>query len=72
MSKGRIQSVEEVEEVIVIDPDTNGVVHVMIYKHPNGGMFGIDSSFVEQESVDDVMMIPDPFDVEGKNRLLLP
>lgn len=37
-----------ITEVEVRDPDTGFPVHVSIYKHQNGGMFGVDSSFVEQ------------------------
>jgi hypothetical protein len=38
-----------VKEIGVIDPDTKGEVHLAVYKHENGGMFAIDSSFVEQK-----------------------
>jgi hypothetical protein len=32
----------------VIDPDTNGIVRVRMYKDPvSGGMFGVDESYVE-------------------------
>jgi hypothetical protein len=37
-----------VKEIVAIDPDTKGEVHMAVYKHENGGMFAIDSSFVEQ------------------------
>ena len=37
-----------VNEIEVIDPDTNDVVHLAVYKHQNGGMFAVDSSFIEQ------------------------
>ncbi len=37
-----------VKEIEVVDPDSNGVVHLAVYKHENGGMFAVDSSFVEQ------------------------
>lgn len=36
-----------VNEISVIDPDTNGNVLLIIFKHENGGMFGIDASFFE-------------------------
>ena len=51
-----------VKEVIVDDPD-GGSVSLAVYKHPNGGMFAIDSSFVEQIFGDDEkVIIPDPID----------
>jgi hypothetical protein len=37
-----------VKEIEVTDPDTQGTVHLSVYKHQNGGMFALDSSFVEQ------------------------
>lgn len=58
-----------VKEITVIDPDTNSPVEISIYKHENGGMFGIDSSYIEQVLEDDdltnVLMF-DPF-VEPKS-----
>jgi hypothetical protein len=36
-----------VSEVVVTDPDTKLPVHVAIYKEEHGGMFGVDSSFLE-------------------------
>ena len=50
-----------VKEVEVIDPDTGGVVHVSIYKHENGGLFGVDSSYIEQVAPEDSDAIYDPF-----------
>ena len=53
-----------VREVTVIDPDTKGEVEIAIYKHENGGMFGIDTSYVDQVLDGDDSMelkIPDPF-----------
>jgi hypothetical protein len=37
-----------IKEIIVIDPDTQGEVEVALYKHENGGIFGIDSSYLDQ------------------------
>lgn len=37
-----------VTEVFVTDPDTKNVIDVAIYKHENGGMFGVDSSYIDQ------------------------
>jgi hypothetical protein len=39
-----------VNEITVVDPDTGGDVTITIFKHENGGMFGIDSSFLDQVS----------------------
>jgi len=50
-----------VKEVSVIDPDSNAPVEVAIYKHDNGGMFGIDSSYVEQVLDDEKTCVPDVF-----------
>lgn len=51
-----------VQEITVIDPDTNENVQLSIYKHQNGGMFGIDSSYLEQVfDDDDEIKIPDVF-----------
>lgn len=38
-----------VKEVVVTDPDTGGEVSVSIFKdESSGGMFGVDSSYIEQ------------------------
>jgi hypothetical protein len=52
-----------VQEVTVTDPDTKANVSVSIYKHDqSGGMFGIDSSFIEQNFDDDeTPTVADPF-----------
>jgi hypothetical protein len=53
-----------IKEITVIDPDSKGEVEVEIYKHENGGIFGIDSSFLDQcVNTDefDRPIIPDPF-----------
>jgi len=47
-----------VTEIIVIDPDSGNEVGVAIYKLENGGMVGIDSSFIEQ----DIGPVYSPFD----------
>ena len=36
-----------VKEITVIDPDTGGDVEVLIFKEEGGGMFGVDSSYVD-------------------------
>lgn len=56
-----------VKEVTVTDPDTNAEVKVSIYKHDSAcGMFGIDSSFIEQNFDDDeTPTVADPFNNDG-------
>jgi hypothetical protein len=51
-----------VEQVTVKDPDTGGNVQLEVFKHENGGMFAIDSSYLDQCFEDDTEpVIPDPF-----------
>ena len=54
-----------VNEITVIDPDTKGEVQLAVYKHENGGMFAIDSSYLEQvadeSETEDCYLIQDPF-----------
>jgi len=38
-----------VGEVTVIDPDSKLPVEIAIYKEEAGGMFGVDSSFIQSE-----------------------
>lgn len=42
-----------IKEIEVTDPDSNATVHLALYKHENGGMFAMDSSFVDQVLEDD-------------------
>ena len=50
-----------VKEITVIDPDSGGEVEIAVYKHEGGGMFAIDSSYLDQCVDDDTPIIPDPF-----------
>lgn len=51
-----------VKEITVIDPDSKGEVELSVYKHENGGMFAMDSSFLDQcTDEDSYPVIPDPF-----------
>ena len=51
-----------IQEIMVIDPDTNLEVHVSIYKEiQSGGMFGVDSSYIENED-DGEFQLPSIFD----------
>lgn len=54
-----------VTEIQVIDPDTKSAIDIAIYKHENGGMFGIDSSYIEQVLEDDETIISiDPLSMD--------
>lgn len=51
-----------VNVITVIDPDTKGEVELEVYKHQNGGMFAMDSSYLDQCTDEDTLpVIPDPF-----------
>lgn len=56
-----------VKEIVVTDPDTQNEVELAVFKHSNGGMFAIDSSFIVQytEDNDDNPEIQDPFENKG-------
>jgi hypothetical protein len=58
-----------VTEIKLLDPDTYGAVHLSVYKHQNGGMFAIDSSFIEQV-LDEDEPIQDPLNCKGKIQLI--
>lgn len=47
-----------ITEISVIDPDSKGQVEVSIFKNEGGIMFGIDSSYLDQE----VGVCYDPFE----------
>jgi hypothetical protein len=56
--------------ITVIDPDSKGEIELSIYKHENGGMFAMDSNFLDQCCDEDTYpVIPDPF--ESKCDLML-
>lgn len=62
----KINNAKFVEEIVVTDPDTGGEVQMEVYKHEAGGMFAIDSSYLEQcTDSDSYPIIPDPFTAEG-------
>ncbi|MFA5366639.1 MAG: hypothetical protein WC333_02045 [Dehalococcoidia bacterium] len=61
-----ISKAKFVQVVTIKDPDTKGQVELSIYKHENGGMFAMDSSYMEQldgigDEDDITCRIPDPF-----------
>lgn len=49
-----------VDEVVVKDPDFFGDVTIEIYKHENGGMFGIECSYLDAQN-EKYPVIPDPY-----------
>jgi len=53
-----------VKEVEVTDPDTGLGVDISIYKHENGGMFAIDSSYIDQVCDEEEPTIIDPFELD--------
>ena len=57
-----------VKEVTVIDPDSTWEVELSVFKHSNGGMFAIDSSFIAQREHEDEkpFELQDPFEPEGR------
>jgi len=59
-----------VTELTVTDPDSKAPVELEVYKHENGGMFAVDSSFLDQVARTDDFdrpIIPDPLtDVEDE------
>jgi hypothetical protein len=63
-----------VKEITVIDPDTKNEVQLTVYKHENGGLFAMDSSFLDQCCDDDSYpVIYDPFrtNIETPEDLML-
>ena len=58
-----MNTAEYVKEVTVTDPDTKLNVAMSVFKHNNGGgMFAIDSSYLDQCFDDDTdPVIPDVF-----------
>lgn len=65
-----------IKDIVIQDPDTGGDVEVTIFKHQNGGIFGIDASYIEQaafECAGGTPVIPDLFGAleEDLNDLVL-
>jgi hypothetical protein len=64
-AKSLSNSAEYVKEVTVKDPDSKAPVEMTVFKHEGGGMFAIDSSYLDQCFDDDQdPRIPDPFNPE--------
>jgi len=61
-----------VKEIVVEDPDTGGLVELDVFKHPNGGMFAVDASYLDLTFDDDEdPIIQDPLNDIGGNIKLL-
>jgi hypothetical protein len=63
-----------VKEIVVEDPDSGGLIEIEIYKHENGGMFGIDSSYVDQVLGEDDEVepcVPDMFNQRNNSIVIL-
>jgi hypothetical protein len=60
-----MQTAKFVKEIKVTDPDTKGKVILEIYKAETGGMFAIDSSFLEQVELGEISILNPFADVEG-------
>lgn len=51
-----------INEIEVNDPSDSALQTLTIFKHPNGAMFAIDSSFIDQcFDEDEKIVIPDPY-----------
>lgn len=51
-----------IKEISVTDPDTGNEINVAIYKElESGGMFGVDSSYVEDVLDEDKPEVPSVF-----------
>jgi hypothetical protein len=63
----KINNAKLVCQVTVIDPDSKGEVQMEVYKHEgSGGMFAIDSSYIEQCCDEDSYpVVPDVFSANG-------
>lgn len=62
-----------VTTIDVKDPDTFGNVEMTVFKHEGGGMFAVDSSFLEQCWDDDVSpIVNDPLaDIDEKDPVVM-
>jgi hypothetical protein len=58
-----MQTAKLIQTITINDPE-GGEVEVDIFKHSNGGIFGLDASYIDQElnlDDDEPIIIPDPF-----------
>ena len=57
-----MQTAKFVTEIKVKDPDSNAPVEISLFKHENGGMFALDSSYIVQVLPEEGdCIVPDPF-----------
>jgi hypothetical protein len=70
-SDAHLTSAEYVKEVRAIDPDSKLIVEMSVFKHnQGGGMFAVDSSYLEQCFDDDTdPVIPDPLNPHQRIKL---
>lgn len=60
-----------IQEITITDPDSKAPVQVSIYKEiEGGGMFGIDSSYIQQVFDEDESIIIDSVFANGKIELI--
>lgn len=57
-----MQRAKFITKILIADPDTGNTIEIEAYKHENGGIFAIDSSYLEQVAEDENRTaITDPF-----------
>lgn len=57
-----METAKFIKEITIIDPDTKDNVQLSIYKHEGGGIFAVDSSYLDQCHDDDTYpIILNPF-----------
>jgi hypothetical protein len=67
-----ITTAKLVKEIQIKDPETMGKVWVAIYKHENGTLFGVSSSYLDSVFEDVPVMLPNIFgDLKPKDAVLL-
>ena len=53
-----------VKEIRIKDPETRGLKWVAIYKHENGGMFGVESDYLDKVFDNEApVLVPDMFGI---------
>jgi hypothetical protein len=60
-----MQTAKFVMEIMVKDPDTKGKVTLEVYKAESGGIFAVDSSFLEQFELGEILILNPFADVGG-------
>jgi hypothetical protein len=65
---------KHVTDIVIHDPDLGGDVVISIFKHENGGMFGVDSSYIDQVTPEDSEgnpVVNDPLSLPDQYRVIL-